>query len=115
MASGRTLGDPCAGKVITLDKAAGGTFSLEELTAALEQHKPAVLFLCQASKPLKSQCGLFAVRCSEGLHRGVLLCRARARQERTRVLPALERSAGAMALYVSCCASVFDRNSGHAS
>ena len=43
---------PYAGKVVSLDKAAGGTFSLEELTAALEQHKPAVLFLCQASKPV---------------------------------------------------------------
>jgi alanine-glyoxylate transaminase/serine-glyoxylate transaminase/serine-pyruvate transaminase len=33
--------------VIELKCAAGKTFSLEELTKSLEQHKPAVLFLCQ--------------------------------------------------------------------
>lgn len=35
------------GDVIELKVPAGKTFSLTELTAALEQHKPAVLFLCQ--------------------------------------------------------------------
>lgn len=33
--------------VVELKAEAGETFSLEALTAALEQHKPAVLFLCQ--------------------------------------------------------------------
>jgi len=33
--------------VVDLKKEAGKTFSLEELTAAVETHKPAVLFLCQ--------------------------------------------------------------------
>jgi len=36
-----------AGEVIELKVPAGKTFSTEELTKALEQHKPAVLFLCQ--------------------------------------------------------------------
>ena len=36
-----------AGNVIELKVPTGQTFSLEQLTAALEQHKPAVLFLCQ--------------------------------------------------------------------
>jgi alanine-glyoxylate transaminase/serine-glyoxylate transaminase/serine-pyruvate transaminase len=35
------------GNVIELKCDAGKTFSLEELTKSLEQHKPAVLFLCQ--------------------------------------------------------------------
>lgn len=34
-------------KVVELKAEAGETFSLEKLTAALEEHKPAVLFLCQ--------------------------------------------------------------------
>ena len=34
-------------KVVDLKKEAGKTFSLEELTKAVETHKPAVLFLCQ--------------------------------------------------------------------
>jgi hypothetical protein len=33
--------------VIELKCPTGTTFSKEELTAALEKHKPAVLFLCQ--------------------------------------------------------------------
>eukprot|EP00878_Enallax_costatus_P037844 GHUV01042894.1.p1 GENE.GHUV01042894.1~~GHUV01042894.1.p1 ORF type:complete len:216 (-),score=27.99 GHUV01042894.1:345-956(-) len=37
----------CAGDVIELKVPAGRTFSTAELTAALEQHKPAVMFLCQ--------------------------------------------------------------------
>jgi len=36
-----------SGDVIELKVPAGKTFSKEELTQALEQHKPAVLFLCQ--------------------------------------------------------------------
>jgi hypothetical protein len=35
------------GDVIELKCPAGQTFSQEELTKALEEHKPAVLFLCQ--------------------------------------------------------------------
>ena len=34
---------------MSLDKAAGGTFTLDELTKTLQQHKPAVLFLCQVT------------------------------------------------------------------
>lgn len=34
-------------KVVNLQTEAGKSFSLAELTAAVEQHKPAVLFLCQ--------------------------------------------------------------------
>ena len=36
-----------AAKVVDLKKEAGKGFSFEELKAAVEQHKPAVLFLCQ--------------------------------------------------------------------
>lgn len=35
------------GDVIELKCPAGQTFSQEEVTKALEEHKPAVLFLCQ--------------------------------------------------------------------
>jgi hypothetical protein len=35
------------GDVIELKADAGRSFSLEELTTALETHKPALLFLCQ--------------------------------------------------------------------
>ena len=38
---------PRAVKVVDLKKAAGQTFSHAELKAAVEEHKPAVLFLCQ--------------------------------------------------------------------
>ena len=34
-------------EVVNLQTEAGKSFSLAELTAAVEQHKPAVLFLCQ--------------------------------------------------------------------
>jgi hypothetical protein len=35
------------GEVIQLTKAPGGTFSIEELKAAVAEHKPAILFLVQ--------------------------------------------------------------------
>lgn len=35
------------GDVIQLKKAPGGTFSVDELKAAVAQHKPAILFLVQ--------------------------------------------------------------------
>ncbi len=38
-----------AGNVVSLDKEAGRTSSLKEIQNSLEQHKPAVLFLCQVS------------------------------------------------------------------
>ncbi len=38
-------------KVVDLKKAAGQTFSYDELKAVLEEHKPAVLFLCQVRPP----------------------------------------------------------------
>lgn len=41
------MADRFGAKVVELKKEAGKTFSLEELTAAVETHKPAVLFLCQ--------------------------------------------------------------------
>lgn len=41
-------------KVVDLKKAAGQTFSYDELKAALEEHKPAVLFLCQVRPPGKA-------------------------------------------------------------
>ncbi len=45
---------PRAVKVVDLKKAAGQTFSYDELKAALEEHKPAVLFLCQVRPPGKA-------------------------------------------------------------
>ena len=36
--------------MVTLTKAAGGTFSVEELKAALKEHKPAILFLVQVGR-----------------------------------------------------------------
>ncbi|KAI3429701.1 hypothetical protein D9Q98_005786 [Chlorella vulgaris] len=41
------MADRFGAEVVNLQTAAGTSFSLAELTAALEQHKPAVLFLCQ--------------------------------------------------------------------
>ncbi|CAL8465427.1 g4963 [Coccomyxa elongata] len=35
------------GNVVSLDKEAGGTLSLKEIQDSLDQHKPAILFLCQ--------------------------------------------------------------------
>ena len=37
----------CAGDVVNLEKPAGQTYSLEELKSAVEEHKPALLFLVQ--------------------------------------------------------------------
>lgn len=37
-----------AGNVVSLDKQAGGTLTHKEIQDSLQQHKPAVLFLCQA-------------------------------------------------------------------
>ena len=37
----------CAGNVVEMKRDAGQTFSFEEIKAGVEQHKPAVLFLCQ--------------------------------------------------------------------
>ena len=37
----------CTAKVVNLQKDPGQTYSKDELKAALEQHKPAVLFLTQ--------------------------------------------------------------------
>lgn len=42
----RRAGDPAA-NVVNLEKEAGKAFSFEELSQAVTQHKPAVLFLCQ--------------------------------------------------------------------
>jgi hypothetical protein len=38
-----------AGEVIQLKAAAGSTFSIDELKKAVQQHKPAILFLVQVS------------------------------------------------------------------
>lgn len=39
----------CAGEVIQLKAPAGATFSIDELKAAVKEHKPAILFLVQVS------------------------------------------------------------------
>lgn len=44
------------GNVVSLETRAGTTFSLQELKQALEQHKPAVLFLCQVPLTPASPC-----------------------------------------------------------
>jgi hypothetical protein len=40
---------PAAGEVIQLKAAAGSTFSIDELKKAVQEHKPAILFLVQVS------------------------------------------------------------------
>ena len=47
-----------AGDVVSLETKAGTTFSLQELAQALEQHKPAVLFLCQVPLIPVTSCSL---------------------------------------------------------
>ena len=48
--------------VVDLKKEAGKTFSYAELEAALKEHKPAVLFLCQVMScgggPLHAKCAV---------------------------------------------------------
>jgi hypothetical protein len=40
-----------AANVVNLEKPVGHSYKFEELKAAVEQHKPAVLFLCQVRAP----------------------------------------------------------------
>ena len=45
------LAPPAAANVVNLEKPVGHAYKFEELKAAVEQHKPAVLFLCQVRGP----------------------------------------------------------------
>ncbi|EIE23124.1 alanine-glyoxylate transaminase [Coccomyxa subellipsoidea C-169] len=49
------------GNVVSLETAAGSTLSLEEIKASLDQHKPAVLFLCQGESSTGAQQSLAGV------------------------------------------------------
>lgn len=53
---------------MSLDTEAGGTLSLKDIQAALEQHKPTVLFLCQVCK-----CFLALVSCHASIVLSVVL------------------------------------------
>lgn len=73
-----------AAQVVNLEKEAGKAFSFEELSAAVTQHKPAVLFLCQASTPLANHTScLHCIPLRWGrivqIHRGVQSLQAEAK------------------------------------
>ena len=50
------LFSPGAANVVNLEKPVGHGYKFEELKAAVEQHKPAVLFLCQVSLLSYTRC-----------------------------------------------------------
>ena len=55
------MADRFGANVVELKKEAGKTFNLAELTAAVEKHKPAVLFLCQGESSTGVHQGLAGV------------------------------------------------------
>ena len=63
---------PTAGKVVNLESAPAAAVKLDDIKAALEQHKPAALFLCQVGCLESWTC----VICKQHQHnhaRGILL------------------------------------------
>ncbi|KAK9903304.1 hypothetical protein WJX75_002360 [Coccomyxa subellipsoidea] len=61
------------GNVVSLDTEAGGTLSLKDIQAALEQHKPTVLFLCQGESSTGAHQSLAGVAEACQVHGTVLV------------------------------------------